>query len=355
MVPAPPKKEEVDGMKVSLAIVALAAVVIAVSGCETFLSSGEENEQLATLDYGGYTTQNEQPAFGDSELLTSYSDGEPYDDEMADDPRVRNAERHGGARRYTLRLLWGKLDRPDTTIDPGENCPVTDWPGSITVTGGIVIIRRLIRFEPGDYIVRPRKGPDSVEWVSHTKGHIDGILFKIIDTPDPQGMEASNTLTIRTPLYSVEIALSDLEDYRDFVVFDDCNKISIVATETSPQVCPRGFMEGRWIPESDTSGFFKGIWIAVDGAIAGYLRGHYTIDEGNRVLYGKWITRSGHFAGLLKGKWVPFASPSSGPDGYFDGHWVDETFTIRGFFKGHYCICDSTGGFFHGRWKRGCH
>ena len=351
MVPAPPKEKEVDRMKATLAV--LAVVALAVTGCETFFSNDEESEALATLDYGGYTTESEAPAFGDEDLLTSYPDDQPYDDEVADNPQVRNALRNGGARHYTLRLLWGNLDNPDTTVGPGEDCPVTDWSGSLVVEGGVVIIKRLIRFDRGDYIVRPRRGPDSVEWVSHTVGHVDGILFTIIDTPDPQATETANVVRITTMQYSVEIPLADLEDYRDFIVIDDCNKISIVATETSPQICKRGFLEGKWISESDTSGVFKGIWIAADGSITGYLRGHYTIEDGNRVLYGKWITRSGRFAGLLRGRWMPLAE-EPGPDGYFEGRWVDETFTLQGFFKGHYCICQDSTGFFHGRWARVC-
>ncbi len=340
-------------MKARLAVLAL-AVAFVITGCETFFSTDEESQTFATLDYGGYTTESEAPGFDDAELLASYPDDQSYDDDMADNPQVMNAIRNGRARHYTLRLLWGNLDHPDTTINPGEDCQVTDWSGSLIVEGGVVIIKRLIRFDRGDHIVRPRRRPHAVEWISHTKGHVDGILFRIIDTPDPSDTETANVVKIRTAQYSVEIPLADLKDYRDFVVIDDCNKISIVATDTSPQLCRRGFMEGRWISESDTSGFFKGIWIAANGAIAGYLRGHYTIEDGNRVLYGKWIMRSGKFAGLLRGTWTPSASDAFGPDGSFEGHWVDETFTVRGYFRGHYCICRDSSGFFHGRWASVC-
>jgi hypothetical protein len=305
-------------------------------------------------DFGGYTTADESPAFGDQELLSAYQDEEPYDDEMNYHPDVQDADNRNGAKHYALRVIWGNLDHPDTTIDPGVDCPITDWSGSAEVEGGVLIVTRLIRFDRGDYIVRPRRGPRKVEWISHTLNHVDGILLKIIDTPDPRPDSVSNTITISTPFYTGEIPLDDLQDYRDLIVVDECNKISIVATEIDPHACPRGFLEGAWTAETDTSGDFRGIWVGGAGEIAGYLRGRYGIRDGRRVIFGKWITRSGDFGGLLRGTWMPLHL-ADGPDGYFEGRWVDDTFTVRGYFRGHYCIRqDTETGFFHGRWLSLC-
>jgi hypothetical protein len=150
------------------------------------------------------------------------------------------------------------------------------------------------------------------------------------------------------------IPLDALADYREFVTYDECNKISIVATEIEPVGCPRGFMEGRWTAETDTSGFFKGIWVGHEGEIAGHLRGKYAIRGDERILFGKWITRSGSFGGLMRGRWVPL-DQESGPDGYFEGRWVDEAYTVRGYFRGHYFHGAEDGrGFFHGRWIKDC-
>jgi hypothetical protein len=86
----------------------------------------------------------------------------------------------------------------------------------------------------------------------------------------------------------------------------------------------------------------------------GHLRGVYEIREGERVLFGKWISRSGDFQGLLRGTWTPLEN-DHGPDGLFEGRWVDEALDLAGFFRGHYAICrDDTAGTFHGRWLKDC-
>ena len=333
-------------------LVALSLGLLA--GCDALFTDGQDTDQTPDLDeYGGYTPADEAPNFGDADLVSSYPDEEPYDDEVADHHRVQNAINRKGARHYTLRMVWGNLGRRDSTVTVGEDCPVTDWSGSLTVNGGVAIVRHLVRFDRGDYIVRPRPGPSEVEWVSYTQPHLDGIVFHIIDLPRPTATDAEPAVTITTPLYTATIPIEELDDYREFVIYDDCNKISVVATETTPSGCPRGFMEGLWTAETDTSGYFKGIWIGDRGAIVGHLRGVYTVRDGRRVLFGKWVDRSGNFEGLLKGTWTPLRS-ETGPDGYFEGRWVDEDLVVKGFFKGHYCLCDDGLGFFHGRWITAC-
>lgn len=342
-------------MRLAITFALVTLELITFTGCETFLSDGDAdmNTDLPE-DFGGYTATDESPGFGDEELLSAYRDEEPYNDEMTYHPDVQDANGRRGARHYALRMVWGNLDHPDTTIYPGEDCPITDWSGSVEIDGGVLIIERLIRFDPHDYIVRPRGGPRVVEWISHTMNHVDGIVFRIVDTPDSRPDSASNTIKISTPFYSSEISLDDLQDYRELIIFDACNKISLMATEIDPHACPSGFLEGIWAAETDTSGGFRGIWIGSAGEIAGYLRGRYEVRDGERVILGKWITGSGDFGGLLRGSWTPL-DPADGPDGYFEGRWVDDTFTVRGFFKGHYCIREDTGtGFFHGRWINRC-
>jgi hypothetical protein len=337
-----------------LSVMILAVVMM--TGCGLFSPDGEESGQPAEIsEFGGFTTSDEAAGFGDAGLLQAYPEDQPFEDDMEDNPEVRNGRGDRRARQYALRIIWGDVERRDSTSAANaDECPVSDWSGAIEVDGGVAVIKRLILFDAGDSIVRPRKGPRTIRWVSYTKDHVDGLLLKVIDLPDPRAREFRNTITITTPFYTGEIPLGDLEDYTEFVVYDDCNAISIVAARIETPGCPKGFMEGRWVAETDTSGYFKGVWIGNQGNLMGYLRGVYGIREGQRVLFGKWIDTAGDFQGLLRGRWIPLAQ-EEGPDGYFEGRWVDEGLDLRGFFRGHYAICaDDTAGTFHGRWIENC-
>ncbi len=325
------------------------------TGCDVSSPDDNASSQPSEIsEYGGFTTTNEAPGFGDDGLIQSFPEDRSFEDEMENDPDVKNGENDRRARQYALRIIWGNAERRDSSLADVAPCPASNWSGMLEIDGGVAIVNRLILFEPGDSVVRPRRGPKKVEWVSYTADHVDGLLLEIIDLPDPPPTESKNTLTITTPFYSREIALADLEDYREFVVYDDCNAISVVATRIEPLGCPKGFLEGRWVTATDTSGYFKGAWIGQHGTLMGYLRGIYGIRDGERVLFGKWISKSGDFQGLLRGTWTHLES-ADGPDGVFEGRWVDENLEIKGFFRGLYATCmDDTTGTFHGRWMKDC-
>lgn len=343
-------------MKLSSALAAiLILAVLAMSGCDlSGPDQGGVGEPVDLSEYGDFTTSDEVPGFGDADILDGYPEDRLFEDEMDNHPEVKNGETDRRSKQYAVRIIWGNLERPDSSLSDAGACPVSDWSGTLEVDGGVAIVERLILFDRGDTIVRPRKGPRKVEWISYTKDHVDGLLLKIIDLPDPASRQFENTLSITTPFFSCAIPLAELEDYREYVVYDDCNAISIVATRVEPIGCPKGFLEGRWVVATDTSGYFKGAWIAQQGDLLGHLRGVYEIREGARILYGKWISTSGDFQGLLRGTWTPLAR-EHGPDGVFEGRWVDENLEVRGFFKGHYAAClDDTAGVFHGRWKKDC-
>jgi len=343
-------------MKVTLFLAGLlTAGIVLLSGCELFDSDQGGTEQPADpTEYGGFTTGDEAPGFGDADLLADYAGDKEFDDELRDDPRVEGAINQRGARHYALRMMWGNLETRDPSLTAASGCPVTDWSGSVESDKAILIVKRLIRFEPGDSIVRPRKGPHQVQWVSYTKDYVDGIQLKIVVPPHGSDDAVDGFLAISTPFYNGRIPLASLEDHRELVIYDECNKISIVATAAKPSDCPRGFLEGGWIAESDTSGRFRGAWMGADGDITGYLQGNYEVRDGHPVLYGKWITESGDFRGLLRGTWGP-ARDVDCPKGFFEGHWVNEALTVEGDFKGHYHISEGdTSGFFQGRWRKDC-
>ena len=343
-------------MKVTLFLAGLlTAGIVLLSGCELFDSSESATAEPADIsEYGGFTTADEAPGFGDDGLLAAYSGDKDFEDEIENDPRVRSAANRAGARQYALRIVWGNLDTRDSSPAEASGCPVTDWSGSIETDQGVIVVRELLRFDPGDSIVRPREDPRSVKWVSYTKDYVDGIQFKIVVPPHGPSDIADGHIAIVTPFYNGMIPIASLADYREFVIYDECNKIAIVATEAQPSECPKGFMEGGWIAESDTSGRFRGTWIGGEGGLMGYLMGNYEVRDGHRVLYGKWITESGEFQGLLRGFWTPLAKVD-GPDGTFEGHWVNAAFTVKGDFRGHYHVSeDDTSGFFQSRWRKDC-
>jgi hypothetical protein len=343
-------------------VISVAALVAA--GCDTFFpgedSGGKENPELAA--YGGYTTTDEAPGFGDPALVARHPEDTPYNDDMASSPEVRNAAGNGGAKFYMLRMVWGNIDSPDTSENEGP-CAVSDWSGSADVEGGVLIIRRLIHFEPDDSIVRPRRGSRGVDWVSHTRNHLDGLLIQIIDVPDPRHKEVANSITITTPFFTREIPFSDLASLDQEVTYDECNKISLVGTALEKVRCPRGFLEGAWISETDTSGTFEGAWIADEGSLTGLVEGRYGMDDTVRVLYGKWITPAGEFGGLLRGTWGLATDDGddedeideAGPDGYFEGVWANSALEVAGRFHGHFSFpTDAVNGMFRGRWFKDC-
>jgi hypothetical protein len=343
--------------KAAPAIAIALGLIAALAGCESPVSDDAAciDRESLLAGYNSFDTADEMPAFGDAILASTYADSGGYGDEMENHREVRNAYRNGAAQ-YMLRLVWGNIERPDTADGAtASDCPVTDWSGSLEVAGGVATVKYLIRFEPPeDHIVRPRPGPRQVAWSSYTMNGFDGIVFKVIDVPDPAGSQAANSLTITTPFHTVEIAFGDLADYSALIEIDDCNKLSIVSVAAEQGGCTSGFLEGGWVAETDTSGYFRGGWMSGDGRVAGYVHGTYAVRDGARVLYGKWITLSGNFGGLIKGTWRPVET-ERGPDGIFEARWVDDLFILRGGTKGHYHTGPEGGaGFFHGRWREMC-
>ena len=340
-------------------VISVAALLAA--GCGTFFpdeNDGKEDPELAA--YGGYTTADEEPGFGDPVLVARHPEDTPYNDDLASSPEVSNAANHGGAKFYMVRIVWGNIDNPDTSETEGP-CGVTDWSGSADVEGGVLIVRSLIRFEPEDRIVRPRRGSKGVDWISHTRNHVDGLLLQIIDVPDPRHKEIANSITITTPFYTGEIPFDSLATLNQVITYDECNKISLVGTAVERVRCPRGFLEGVWISETDTSGHFEGAWIGDEGSLTGLVEGRYGVRDSVQVLYGKWITPTGEFGGLLKGTWglsdddEEDEIDEAAPSGYFEGVWANASLEVAGRFHGHFCFpTDPVNGIFRGRWIKDC-
>jgi len=352
-------------------LVALAALALLV-GC----SQDDNPSDIAADDYdaidldqayGGLTMTDEQPAFDDPYLIAedAQDEGDAFDDPLANDPEVREMERRGHGQgqgegtarpRFTyLRVVWGELDAASDEPD-GD---AVDWTGALHVDRGIVVVRRVILFErPGDNIVHPRPDRRTVAWNSHTGGHFDGLVLQIIERPQDLEGEEPNQLHFGTGPLTTSFAVAELVGLDQvFPVEPAGNAVHFVGFNLAElDSCPKGFLGGRWHddPASEAEGgMFRGRWVGLHGLTEGHLRGRYGVnDAGERVFFGKYINRRGHFRGLLAGTWLPGEEPGQG---VFEGHWVNRQETVEGVLSGRYATApERPVGSFQGRWATLC-
>jgi hypothetical protein len=372
---------------IKIALFALLALVLLLGqGCSNDVTEAEtvSDDVLNLTDtYGGYQATGEAPGFGDPELL-SLEGSEPANDPVAGTALVDSLGNLPNRDVYMLELLWGQLQY-DSSVTTA-----TDWSGSLTVERGAVVAARLIQFEAGDYLVRPRPNAQMAEWVSQTGPHFDGILFFIYD-PEPDSFDTENTVTLNTASYSRTFTMSELVDIEEIVDVGE-NQVSISGFQTVPLECGEGFLAGRWLRLPNERGRFQGHWISSDGYLLGHLRGHFGIrDDGEQVMFGKWISIGGAFRGLLRGEWGydPEIESLDAATGWLNGRWDNAAGTKLGDFGGNWVslpppprdgngigygngggngdgVCDSTGnvnrdrprpvghGAFNGQWHEIC-
>lgn len=350
-----------------LAIALAATALWLIAGCSSTEEPGigddlMTREQVVDLDdpYGGFNFGDEAPAFGD-ETMTRLYGPEPdaiYDDPFESDPEVERARLDRRPVTY-LMVTWGNLEADSTIQSP------TDWSGTLSAENGVICLKRTILFERNDQIL-PRTARDTLQWVSYTQPHFDGILValhKIVppDTAtDPSVLDAADTrlaVTFDTGPLTVTIYEEDLVDLHRRVQVDDAgNAVAFNTFKFYPDGCPQGFMAGQWRPAADRpGGIFRGKWISANGLHEGYLRGVYgTSSDGEQVFFGKWIRRDGLFQGLLVGYYGEFDVE---PGGWFRGAWLTRRLQVGGHVHGIWNTRedgDRPDGFFKGRWKLAC-
>jgi hypothetical protein len=351
------------------------------------LATAPSGDDFANLDladpYGGLSATDEEEAFGDEGLkaMMLAEEGEVVHDPLADDPRVQQFEAMGrhvnehherDRPRFTyVRLRWGMLRGPEDTTRVEGPCAATDWTGEIHTDRGLVVVRRTIRFEPGqDHVVFPRLDPRTVAFVSRTNCGLDGLLLQIIERPDTSAAgdieeAAPNRLHVNAgPFQGVYLVeeLSGLNEVNE--VGDGGNRFQVEGfTLHDIGICPKGFLSGRYrlVPPDtmgagpgEIRGHFAGAWRDLEGRIVGFMRGGYGIGPGEEhVLVGKLIDRRGRFRGLLAGTWEP-----GGRDGAlatFKGRWGNRREGTQGLMGGQaHPVEGYPGGFFTGRWTASC-
>lgn len=373
--------------KLSLILTLLAFVVMLLSCSKSAVDPDAAIEEPNLTDeFGGYLAINDEPGFSDEALLTESIESEAEDDDpiltsAGLDSDLNNPE----AGHYHLRIIWGQLRYDSTSTTP------TDWSGSLYISRGVEILRRVIRFEGiADYI-KPRLDRRLIEWVSQTTVHNDGIAVDIsipsikptIDTTEIAVTDSLDNTYIETVIdttwpdvepvavdfktspYSRTIDLDELVSLDTIVYLDDSNLVVFHAIKLDRFPCPRGFLAGVWEFNEEGQGVFRGVWMDRAGRVDGYLKGHFgRKDDSAQVFFGKWISRLGQFEEFIRGKWGFYdcrGYDSNYPcrwGGYFRGRIFDsnreEVGVLAGQFLGDHIISTVPGGFFQGRWKLFC-
>lgn len=348
-------KLEVFKMKKSflsfiLTTVLLGILLFACSGYDqiTNLNDSTTNDEELSLDkaYGGFDTNDEPVAFGDTDLLNDFSeDDAEVDDEFSKGADVTEDLNSSSMKAYFLRITWGYLEGSSDATE------VINWSGSAEVNKGTLVIFRTILFEKHDYIHLPRTSRKKIDFTSYTLPHYDGIAIAILDN-EPDMDDVEGTLTFNAGEYSKVLTFDELESLELVEqVGTDGHEVSIMSKSKEVEPFAGGFLDGRWLRTNPHGGIFKGRWINSIGTNAGYLKGIWGVNwNGDKVFYGKYINFNGVFGGLLAGKWEPVFDINGG---IFEGHWVNRTLSMIGVLKGHY----RTGfpgdgrGFFHGCWR----
>ncbi len=372
----------------------LMVLAVLLAGCsddgsnpaETSLTGTDSYDSMDfTMPYGGLTVSDENEAFDDEALkaMMYAEEGEEYDDQYAGDSDIQELEDQGNQPgdpndpnrpRFTfLRLRWGMVTGPQDSLSlPDPPCDILNWTGEIHTDRGIVLVRRVIRFEGNDHMIRPRLNKRTVAFVSHTACHFDGLLLEIIERPqdyDPENSEP-NRLHINTGPYAGVYEVEALAGLNEVIEVDEQgNLIQLNGFNLSDTAyCPKGFLSGsfRYLPEEGEEaalggddfgiqiGRLAGAYMDLTGHIRGFMRGGYGYDvDGNRVFFAKYVGRHGGFRGLIAGTWEPAEDQRDMSS--FAGHWVSASGGIDGLLGGTgYSVEGFPGGFYEGRWTAIC-
>jgi hypothetical protein len=292
-------------------------------------------------DYGGLSTSDELPAFGDAELINAANE----DVDVADpfNSLGKSAE-VAGIKTYVVRLAWGKLEGDSTAT------AVVDWSGFAEVNKGTLAVLKTVRFENNDRLQLPRASRQRVEFSSQTRPSYDGLVIAIIDN---DSSSTAGTLTLTAGTYSRTLSFSEMDSLDLVEPAGEGYEVSIVSRAKEVTPFDGGFLAGRWIKDNQHGGVFKGRWINSLGTHAGFVRGIWGINRNDeKVFFGKYISVNGEFRGLLGGRW---AYDRNEEHGVFRGHWVNRNRQVEGTLKGHFRTGrpESGRGYFHGRWHVG--
>lgn len=356
-------------------ILTCVALLMLVVGCSDNGSQSVTSDSTLNLEdsFGGYTSSSESPAFDDDELVAAAYGEEEVEDDLISKSQMDSLENSSLCGFYHFRAVWGSIPYDSSVTE------VTDWSGSLTISRGTEVVRRIIRFEYGQDYLLPRADRQTIEWVSATTVHNDGIGVNIyvpreyrIDTTYTDDEEVIDTVwldcdevtvTFETGPYSRTFDIQELIGL-DTVIYleDSVNAVALHGFRLDYRPCPRGFMSGTWGFDPDGQGVFDGLWLGRQGAVVGHYQGHFGInDDGERVFYGKVIALDGSFEYFLRGVYDPRPNHHANPNALrkAPGKYVGGVFTadgarvgvIQGQYRNH---PSHKAGFMQGRWKVLC-
>lgn len=354
-------------MKSAMQILTLATVLMLAGllfGCgensPSDINNVPVNEEQINLNEedGGYSKTGEEPAFGDPVLALSADDGVEANDPVAADPVVISMAADPLARVYVVRLAWGMLEGDSTVTEE------TDWSGSISVDRGAVFVDRIINFERGDFIERPRPSRLEMNLVSRTMPFYDGLIISIVDPIQDSTEMVENVLTIDMGGFTESYTVVDLAEIEEIYDVDfQGNQYSITGICVNEYPCARGFWSGEWMRSDVEGGTFAGRWSSRNGMARGYVRGNWGINEDDvKVFFGKYIGLDGEYLGLLRGGWGHSHRPGTG---WIRGVWEADGDDIEGLLRGIWtdpwhghmyetAEANRRHGFFHGKWIKAC-
>jgi hypothetical protein len=340
----------------SMLCTGLLAVALLVSGCiiDSAQKVNNDDTELQVPDleaeFGGFKPTDEAAGFGDPEMESEFGEDQDVIDLLNTDPRLAADLEDSLVDVYFLRIVWGRLEWDTSAV------AITDWSGSLQIDKGTLVLLRKIRFEPEDYIHRPRPDRRTLEWTSYTGPHFDGIHIAIVVAPRDTN-SAEGNLTFTTAPFSQTFSFTELDSIDVIYPVDQQgNEIAFVGHKRQLVPCGNGFLEGRWMRTERHQGAFKGRWINRNGTLVGHFQGRWgKRNNGQQMMFGKCIGPDGQFKWLLRARWE--YSHSRGENGgWFAGALFDRDGQARGVLKGRFRAGGANGkkGYFQGQWRLLC-
>ena len=321
----------------------LPLALFAASALVTGAACTDDADDASTLassleaDNGALDMDDEAPTFADPSFAAAAVEADAtVTDAIASDPAV--VAMRPTARRARVSIVWGELP-PDRTADD----TVHDWSGQLSLNRGALIVRRTVGFEDATDRLLPRTDRTTVGFASQTRPFADGLVLEVLD--DAPGSSEPLTLTYTRADGTVvgSLALAQLLAGPVSVEVDAENRVVATALRDGDP-CDHGFMRGRWHAVRPGLGRLLGVVSDEDGSPIGHLRGIWgQRQNGDRVVFGKYIDRDGHFRGLFVGAYQA---------GQFRGRWITRAGEVGraggGYREG--APGDAIGGAFVGRW-----